>query len=151
MVYKYNLSISGELFYPNKILKYLQKNILINSYFNPTDKKPINPLEEYGYGSISLWHPKKFSTEDEIKNYENDLIEFLLKHRSYFIDNGANEFEIFVEIYFDGEQCNFEIFNSDLLKKVHEFNLSLPVSVYVLKKNEIKKWEKEIKLFWESD
>jgi len=150
MIYKYSFSISGVSFYPETILENIQGDFVIDSYFKPSDKKPINISEEYGYGGISFWHPQKFSTEDEIIKYEKSFIEFIEKNYSLFFDNGANDLEIFIEIYFDGGQCNFEIFNKNFLKKLGKFGVSLPISVYVLKNDEIQKWEEEVKLVWGS-
>ena len=53
-----------------------------------------------------------------------------------------------MEVYFDGGQCNFEIFNKDLLAKLSVFNISIPVSVYLLDATEFQSWENEIKLTW---
>jgi hypothetical protein len=145
MIYKFILSISGDDFYPEKILNEIQGDFVVDSFFNPTDKMPIKISEEYGYGSISFWHPNKSSTDDEIIKYENAFIEFIERNLSVFVDNGAKEFEIYIEIYFDGGQCNFEIFNKELLNKLATFGVSLPISVYVLKNEEIQKWEDEIK------
>ncbi|HMQ70797.1 MAG TPA: hypothetical protein PKC58_17610 [Ignavibacteria bacterium] len=150
MIYKYSISISGDDFYPQNVLEKIQGNFVVNNYFKPTDKKPINISEEYGYGSMSFLHPNKSSTENEIIEYEMGFIEFIEKNFSFFTENGANEFEIFIEIYFDGGQCNFEIFSKDLLKKLGSFGVSLPISIYVLKNEEIQKWEDEIKIVWES-
>lgn len=148
MIYKYILSVSGDSFYPERTLGDIYGDFIIDSYFKPTDKKTVNNSEEYAYGSISFLHSKKFSTEYEILNYENDFIEFLKKNYSCFVKNGVTEFEIFMEVYFDGGQCNFEVFNKELLKSIGGFNVSLPISIYVLKKEEVKKWENEIKLIW---
>lgn len=149
MIYKYSISISGDDFHPEKIIEEIQGNFVVNTYFNPTDKKPINTSEEYGYGSMSFWHPNKNSTEDELNKYEMSFVEFIEKNYTLFVKNGVKEFEIFVEIYFDGGQCNFEIFNKELLKKIGMLGVSLPISVYVLNNDEVQKWEDEIKLVWE--
>jgi hypothetical protein len=149
MIYKYSLSISGEDFYPEKVLEKVQGSFVICSNFKPTDKKFTNSSDEYGYGGMSFWHPNKYSTEEQIIDYERGFIEFIEKNLNLFTENGAYEFEILIEIYFDGGQCNFEIFNNELLKKIGEFGISLPISVYVLKDEEIQKWEDEIKVAWE--
>ncbi len=148
MIFKYDFSVSGDNFYPDRILNEIQGNFNIDSYFKPTDKKFKGGSEEYGYGGISFWHSKKFSTEDEILKYEKDFIDFIEKNYSLFIENGVSELEIFMEIYFDGGQCNFEIFNREMLKQIKSFEVSLPISVYVLKNEELQKWENEIKLVW---
>lgn len=149
MIYKYYVSASGDCFNPENVLKEIQGDFVVDSFFKPADKKFSDNSEVYGYGSMSFWHPKKYSTEDEITKYEKSFVEFIEKNYTLFVQNGANEFEIFVEIYFDGGQCNFEIFNKELLKKIVMLGVSLPISVYVLKNEEIRKWEDEIKLVWE--
>lgn len=150
MVFKYNFSVSGDGFYPEKIIDRIDGDFIVDSFFSPTDKKPVKNAEEYSYGGMSFWHSKKFSTEDTIIEYENAFIRFIEKNYHVFVENGATEFEIFIEIYFDGGQCNFEIFNKDLLKQIGDFRVSLPISVYLLKNEEIQKWEDEVKLVWES-
>lgn len=147
MIYKYSFSITGDNFYPERVIKNI-KVFEIGSFFSPTDKRVGVKIEEYGYGNLSFWHPKKFATEDEILIYEKDFIEFIEKNYHLFIDNGANELEIFIEIYFDGGQCNFEIFDKEILKKISKFGISMPISIYVLSDEEIQKWEHEIKLHW---
>lgn len=150
MIYKYILSISGDNFYPDKILSKIESNFVVNSYFTPTDKKFTNSSDEYNYGSISFWHPQKFSTDESLTSYEREFVEFIEKNYSLFVENGVNDLEILIEIYFDGGQCNFEIFSKDLLKKLGFWGVSLPISIYILRDNEIQKWEDEIKLAWES-
>ena len=150
MIFKYRFSVEGDNFYPELILNNIQGDFVVDSYFNPTDKKVDNKPDEYGYGSFSFWHKNKFSTEDDIAEYEKDFIEFIEKNHSLFVENRATDFEIFIEIYFDGGQCNFEIFTKQLLKKIGDFKVSLPISVYLLKNEEIQRWEDEIRLVWES-
>ena len=147
MIYKYSFSITGDNFYPERVIKNI-KVFEIGSFFSPTDKRVWVKIEEYGYGNLSFWHPKKFATEDEILIYEKDFIEFIEKNYHLFIDNGVNEFEMFIEIYFDGGQCNFELFNKDFFKKVAKIGVSIPVSIYVLSADDIQKWENEIRLNW---
>jgi hypothetical protein len=151
MIYKYHFSISGDNLYPEQIISKIQGDFIIDSYFNPTNMKFENSPDEYGYGGVSFWHPKKFSTEETIIPYEKGFIEFIHENYSLFIENGVDDLQIFIEIYFDGGQCNFEIFNKELLKKLANFGVSLPISVYVLKDAEIQEWENEIKLAWEAN
>jgi hypothetical protein len=151
MIYKYSFSVLGDSFYPELILNNIQGDFIIESFISPTDRKFENKPDEYGYGNLSFWHKNKFSTEDEILKYEKDFIEFIGKNHSLFVENGVTESEVFIEIYFDGGQCNFEIFNKELLKHIGDFEVSLPISVYLLKSEEINKWESEIKLKWRTN
>lgn len=150
MVFKYNFSVSGDNLYPEKIIDKIVGDFVTDSFFKPTDKRLYDLDGVYGYGGISFWHPKKFSTEDCIIVYETDFIFFIKNNYTLFVENGATEFQIFIEIYFDGGQCNFEIFNKQLLKQIGDLGVSLPISVYLLKNEEIQKWEDEIKLVWQS-
>ncbi len=149
MIFKYLLSISGDDFYPDSILEKIQGDFMIGSHHNPLDFKPINNSESYNYGGILFWHPKKFSTNDSILKYELEIIEFIERNYKLFFENGVEDFEIYMEIYYDGGQCNFEIFNKEMYKKLRKFTVSLPISIYKLKKKEYKEWENEIKRSWE--
>lgn len=149
MIYKYSLSVSGDRFYPERILTNIQGDFIADSYFNPTDQKFENEPDEYGYSSLIFLHKNKCSTEDEIRKYEEDFIEFIKDNHILFIENGATEIEIFIEIYYDGGQCNFEIFNRELLKQIGDFEVALPVSIYPLTKEEIQQWKSEISWSWQ--
>ena len=149
MIYKYSLSVSGDRFYPERILTNIQGDFIADSYFNPTDQKFENEPDEYGCGSLIFLHKNKCSTEDEIRKYEEDFIEFIKDNHILFIENGATEIEIFIEIYYDGGQCNFEIFNRELLKQIGDFEVALPVSIYALTKEEIQQWKSEISWSWQ--
>ncbi len=148
MIYKYTLSIAGDNFYPEKIVNKLQGDFIIDSFFSPKDKKFNNSLDEYDYGGISFCHPKKSSTEDKIIDYESDFVDFIEKNYLFFIENNVKDFEIFIEIYYRGGQCNFEIFNKKKIQRFGRIGMSLPVSVYCLNSEYIKKWESEIKSVW---
>lgn len=151
MIYKYNFSIAGDNFYPDTIIDKIQGSFLPDSWFKPGDKKFYNKHEDFEYGGMSFWHPKKFSTEDNVIEYEEAFIEFIEKNYSLFIENGVDDLQIYIEIYYDGVQCNFEIFSRLLLKKLAQFDVALPISVYALKEEKIEEWENEIRLSWQSD
>lgn len=148
MIYKYDFSISGDSFFPDKIINKIQGDFIIDSYFKPTDKKFEDCLYEYGYGGMSFWHPKKYAVEF-IKEYEKNFVEFIETNYQLFIDNKVDNLQIFIEIYYSGGQCNFEIFNKELLRKLTRFNISLPISVYMLGDRELQQWESEIELMWD--
>lgn len=134
MIYKYSLSVSGDRFYPERILTNIQGDFIADSYFNPTDQKFENEPDEYGYGSLIFLHKNKCSTEDEIRRYEEDFIEFIANNHILFIENGATE---------------IEIFNRELLKQIGDFEVALPVSIYPLTKEEIQQWKSEISWSWQ--
>lgn len=148
MIYKITLSISGDNFFPSKCIDNILGESLITSSFSPNDKKIEDSEDLYNYGGISIWHPKKAAMEKNVYKYESFFVEFLEKNYKLFIENGAKDFDIYIEIFYDGEQCNFEIFNNKLLNKLTTFNVSIPISVYRLKKKKYKEWLNEIELEW---
>ena len=149
MIFKYDFSISGDNFFPEKIIDKIQGGFTTMSFFSPKDKKKVNENEEYGFGSMSFWHPKKFTTEERISEYENSFIEFIEINYNVFIEYKVTDLQILVELFYDGGQCNFEIFSKDLLKRLVNFGVSIPVSIYVLEEDKLVEWENEIRKNWE--
>jgi hypothetical protein len=156
MIYSYSLSVSGDNFYPENILEqFVQGNLIVDSFLSPADKKRLwnGTLlsENYGFGSLSFRHFNKWTNDEFISKYEFDFVEFLDKYYQLFIENGAGDIRILMEIFYDGGQCNFEIFDKTLLTRLTKYNVSLPISISTLSKKELKKWENEIKLLWKTD
>ena len=56
MIYKYNFSILGDNFYPEKIIDKIQGDFLVESFYNPTDKIEIELTDVYGFGGMYFWH-----------------------------------------------------------------------------------------------
>lgn len=149
MVFKYQFSVSGDNFMPEKVINLIQGDFILVSYFGPADKVPEKGSETYGFGDMSFWHPRKFSTETCIAAYEKDFCHFIEKNYQLFVDYGGLDFQIFMEIYFDGGQCNFEIFEKTLLQTLAKHSVALPISVYILAEEAIMKWEREIEQAWD--
>lgn len=53
-----------------------------------------------------------------------------------------------MELYYEIFQCNFEIFNKELLNRLAKYGVLLPISVYALKGEKIRDWEDEIRTSW---
>ena len=139
LIYKITLTLSGDNFFPSDILSKLTGVLNIVGYHSPTDKNEYDK-NDYGFGAIFFMHPKIFTISGEGTQYEEDFIDFFEKYNSLFIKSGADELDFFTEIYYSGEQCNFEIFDRKLLSRINKLqnNIALPVSVYHLKEKEIK-------------
>jgi hypothetical protein len=149
MIYKITLSISGKKFHPNNIIGKISGDFSIESSIQPNDKIFADREDTHDFGGISFWHPKKFSLQETIQKYEIDFIEFIESNQALFLENGVEEFSFFYEVYYEkSNQCNFEIFSKELLKRVSLLDLSFPVSIYGLGKNELKKWVKEVEIDW---
>ncbi|MDJ1467597.1 hypothetical protein QNI19_18670 [Cytophagaceae bacterium DM2B3-1] len=148
MIYKISLVISGDNLVPEKVIEGTSKDFIVVSYNSPTDRKFADKEDLYGYGVITFWHTKKFATRENIHTFEGEYVAFIENNFSLFTLNGATDFELYMEVYYDGGQCNFEIFDKDLVARLAKFRISIPVSVYVLSDLELNKWMKEIELTW---
>eukprot|EP01132_Coremiostelium_polycephalum_P001037 gene1037-1315_t len=132
---KTGFSIVGDNFWPEDIIDKIKGSLIVKSSFTPVSKTQFKkPAEAYGYGGITFWHPLSFSLEEHIAAYERTFVEFIEQNYDLFIENAVEELCLYIEAYYDGGQCNFEIFNKDLLQRLSRFNVSIPISVYVLKK-----------------
>jgi hypothetical protein len=131
-------SIAGDNLYPEQLLPNIDTNELSSiSFWNPTDKKKHGQnQEEYGFGHISFMHPDIFWHQGEGITYEKIYIDFLVKNHEIFVKFGAEDFDFYFEVYYYDDQCNFEIFDKELLKKINGLNVSIPVSIYHLSQNE---------------
>ncbi|MDR1544788.1 MAG: hypothetical protein LBS50_10375 [Prevotellaceae bacterium] len=149
IVYSYDILIFGDNFYPKNILQKIQGDFIIDDDYHCPDDNRFGDDDKYGYGSMIISHPLQWTVGKHIIQYEKDFIEFIEKNYKLFKENGVDDIRIFMEVFYDkGGQCNFEIFNKTLLKRLAKYNVSLPISVYTLSKREIKKWEKEINIKW---
>jgi len=112
--------VSGENFNAQKAISELISNELTTQY------DPEFP------NYLVFTHPNEFSEYwDEL--YENALLNFIKANIVILQNNGVDDFSIFTEMYIDsGEQCNFEILGSEFYQYIAQYNIGLPVSVYVV-------------------
>ncbi len=149
MIFKIQIVIEGNEFYPNNALSGIQTNYLIISSFNPGDKPRLDSDIILNYGYLILWHPFKFATAKYLEYYEKDMVEFIENYYSYFVEFKAQKIEFYLECYYEG-QCNFEIFNPELLLRISKLGISLPISVYKLEPEKYNNWELEINEVWKN-
>ncbi|AQZ81292.1 hypothetical protein BUM88_06570 [Acinetobacter calcoaceticus] len=83
--------------------------------------------EDYSY--FTFFHPKGISSQYPDNNYEEDFIFFIEENYEKLFQYGIRSFDLFIEVYYV-DQCNFEILNSNRLKRLSQFNISMPISVY---------------------
>lgn len=119
MYMRFTITISGSHFQPNKVLKKLNTSLILDGLFEENDTDSI----------IYFRHKNEFSEEYPDDSYEELFVEFFRKNYSILKESGADNFSIFIDIYYS-DQCNFEIFNKKYLKELSQFDISLPISVY---------------------
>jgi hypothetical protein len=147
MIFKITFSATGDLFLPSKIIDKVNGNFVIKSIHSPGDQF-ANREGAYDFGTISYWHPKQFATDDNIAAYEDDFIQFITANQQIFQENLADDLSLYIEVYFDRGQCNFEIFSKSSLTTLANANISLPISVYVLDDTKLQEWEAEVVSAW---
>ncbi|OFL99066.1 hypothetical protein HMPREF2726_00855 [Neisseria sp. HMSC074B07] len=78
---------------------------------------------------MELNHKNEFSKEYWDSEYEQEFVDFFRKNYQLLRLNNADDFRIFIEAFYL-DQCNFEIFNNELLAELTKYKVSLPISVY---------------------
>lgn len=148
MIYKFTVTVSGDELNTITLRKDISSQFLVVSSNEVQDKILESEKEVYGFGSISFWHPKKFCFDDYLLMYENDIQNFLENHIEVFQKNNVQEICVYMEVYYEGSQCNFEViyFNKNM-----PFDVKIPISVYKLNKKEYKNWIKEIDKYWNTN
>jgi hypothetical protein len=149
MIFNFNLTIYGNSLLPENLKKSCKGNFEIVSSNSPDDFKKFNLDEKYGFGSMTYNHPNTNVTDNNISKYEEDFVDFINLNSEEFKKNKVEEITIFLNVYYSGSQCNFEIFDAKKLKKLAKFNISLPISVYKLSEKKYKVWEREINKKWD--
>lgn len=114
MYARFTINVTGEKFNPVEVLPDLKTSLVI---------------DDLGIGYLYLIHKNEFSSEFPDVNYEIEFVNFFEENFHLLNEKGADDFSIFMDIYYS-DQCNFEIFNKDLLNKLAKYNVSLPISVF---------------------
>jgi hypothetical protein len=129
LIFKITLVISGYRFFPSRAIPFINTKYVPESFHDAEG--------DLTHGVIFYMHPQLFGFQGEGVIYEEWFVELLEKNFEVFHKHGAEEIELFVEVYYSDDQCNFEILDKALLKRMSKFNVSYPVSVYHLSENEI--------------
>ncbi|WP_193004360.1 interleukin [Neisseria yangbaofengii] len=114
MYARFTINVTGENFNPTEVLSGLKTSLVI---------------DDFGIGYLYLVHKNEFSSEFPDINYEIEFVKFFEENSHLLKAKGADTFSIFMDIYYS-DQCNFEIFNKDLLNKLAKHSVSLPISVF---------------------
>ena len=128
----------GDNFYPEKMFPFEADNFKCFSYFGPTDISEYNN-EEFYYGTMSFMHNNIFTLHENSLSYDEEFVSFLEKNKVLFKKYYVEDCIIFTEVYYNSDQCNFELFNSDMLKRINDlkFTISYPISIYHMRKEEL--------------
>jgi hypothetical protein len=129
LIFKITLTISGDRFFPSKAIPYIDRKYILES-FQDAEK-------DLTHGVIFYMHPHLFGIEGNGTDYEEWFVKLLEENFDILHKHGAEEINLFTEVYYSDDQCNFEILDREMLKRIRKFNVAYPVSVYRLSEKEI--------------
>ena len=135
IAYYITIEIFGTELLIDEILKILGNKIKIDSIIHPNDKKPKRD-EKYGFGCISLSHPKVYIADDELVDYLSWLSDFIKEHFDIFYTLGMEKACFFTNIYYTDSFLSLELFNSDFFKQIASYKISISIPMDIFKETE---------------
>ena len=135
IAYYFNIKIFGTELLIDEILKILGNKIKIEYIIHPNDKKPKRD-EKYGFGCISLSHPKVYIADDELVDYLSWLSDFIKEYFDIFYTLGMEEACFFTNIYYTDSFLSLELFNSDFFKQIASYKISISIPMDIFKETE---------------
>ena len=136
IAYYFNIQIFGTELLIDEILKILGNKIKIEYIIHPNDKKPKRD-EKYGFGCISLSHPKVYIADDELVDYLSWLSDFIKEYFDIFCTLGMEEVWFVTNIYYTDSYLSLELFDSDFFKQTASYKISIPMNIYKETEQEI--------------
>ena len=136
--YYINIEILGTELLIDEILKILGNKIKIEYIIHPNDKKPKRD-EKYGFGCISLSHPKVYIADDELVDYLSWLSDFIKEYFDIFYTLGMEKACFVTNIYYTDSFLSLELFDSDFFKQIasYKISISIPMNIYEVTEQEI--------------
>ena len=138
IAYYFTIDIFGTELLIDEILKKLGNKIKIGNIIHPNDKNPKRD-EKYGFGCISLSHPKVYIADDELVDYLSWLSDFIKEYFDIFYTLGMEEVWFYTNIYYTDSFLSLELFDSDFLKQIasYKISISIPMNIYEVTEQEI--------------
>jgi hypothetical protein len=136
-IIRISLDLTGDKFSPKEFLKVLTDKVHVFYRNELDDKNEKDPNGIFGFGSLTVLCPKIYGLQYEMTDYENWYFDFIDNNKILLDKNGATEISLYIEVFDDGGQLNFEIFSRELLKKVGQHNIAIPISYYRLTTEQI--------------
>ena len=138
IAYYINIEILGTELLIDEILKILGNKIKIGKIIHPNDKNPKRD-EKYGFGCISLSHPKVYIADDELVDYLSWLSDFIKEYFDIFYTLGMEKACLVTNIYYTNTFLSLELFDSDFLKQIasYKISISIPMNIYEVTEQEI--------------
>ena len=138
IAYYFNIQIFGTELLIDEILTILGNKIKIESIIHPNDKNPKRG-EKYGFGCISLSHPKVYIADDELVDYLSWLSDFIKEYFDIFYTLGMEEVWFYTNIHYSNSYLSLDLFDSDIFKQIasYKISISIPMDIYKVTEQEI--------------
>ena len=138
IAYYITIEIFGTELLIDEILKILGNKIKIGNIIHPNDKNPKEG-EKYGFGCIRLSHPKVYIADDELVDYLSWLSDFIKEYFDIFYTLGMEKVCFVTNIYHTDSFLSLELFDSDFLKQIasYKISISIPMNIYEVTEQEI--------------
>ena len=135
IAYYFNIKIFGTELLIDEILKKLGNKIKIGNIIHPNDKNPKEG-EKYGFGCISLSHPKVYIADDELVDYLSWLSDFIKEYFDIFYTLGMEEVWFYTNIYYTDSFLSLDLFDSDFFKQIASYKISISIPMDIFKETE---------------
>ena len=138
IAYYISIEIFGTELLIDEILKKLGNKIKIEYIIHPNDKNPKRD-EKYGFGCISLSHPKVYIADDELVDYLSWLSDFIKEYFDIFYTLGMEEVWFYTNIHYSNSYLSLDLFDSDIFKQIasYKISISIPMDIYKVTEQEI--------------
>ena len=139
IAYYITIDIFGTELLIDEILKILGNKIKIDSIIHPNDMNKKG--EKYGFGCISLSHPKVYIADDELVDYLSWLSDVIKEYFDIFYTLGMEKVWFYTNIYYTDSFLSLDLFNSDFFKQIasykNKISISIPMNIYKETEQEI--------------
>ena len=135
IAYYITIDIFGTELLIDEILKILGNKIKIEYIIHPNDKNPKRD-EKYGFGCISLSHPKVYIADDELVYYLSWLSDFIKEYFDIFYTLGMEKACFFTNIYYTDSFLSLDLFDSDFFKQIASYKISISIPMDIFKETE---------------
>ena len=136
IAYYITIEILGTELLIDEILKILGNKIKIDSIIHPNDMNKKG--EKYGFGCISLLHPKVYIADDEFVYYLSWLSDFIKEYFDIFYTLGMEKACFVINIYYTNSFLSLELFDSDFFKQIASYKISISIPMNIYKETEQK-------------
>lgn len=136
-IIRISLDLTGDKFSSKEFLKELEDDIYIFTRNEPDEINEKDPKGIFGFGSLTVICPKIYGLQYEMIWYEKWYLDFIDKNKKLLDKNKVTEMSLYIEVFDNGGQLNFEIFSKELLQKIGKYSISIPISYYRLTSEQI--------------